>query len=183
MGEMQIPVLSSVRSIVVLNLPNYGSGRNPWSKLKPDYLEKRGFVQAYPNDDCLENFGLKHGWLALMVMAEVISSKHIEQMVQRLKRRNICSTSLMIGLVSLININLRLSYSPMLVRTQGGLGTRLLSLEYLLVSLQPHQSITLLATLIWMLKLHIVSTIYEMKNLTLLKVPFQISRTFVIRQH
>ncbi|XP_047941702.1 diacylglycerol kinase 7-like isoform X2 [Salvia hispanica] len=75
----QIPVPSSVRSIVVLNLPSYGSGRNPWGKLKPDYLEKRGFVQAHPDDGCLEIFGLKHGWHASMVMAEVISAKHIAQ--------------------------------------------------------------------------------------------------------
>lgn len=30
----------SVRSIVALNLHNYASGRNPWGKLKPEYLEK-----------------------------------------------------------------------------------------------------------------------------------------------
>lgn len=30
----------SVRGIVALNLPSYGSGRNPWGKLKPKYLEK-----------------------------------------------------------------------------------------------------------------------------------------------
>ncbi|KAH6818567.1 diacylglycerol kinase 7 [Perilla frutescens var. frutescens] len=75
----QIPVPSSVRSIVVLNLPSYGSGRNPWGKLKPDYLEKRGFVQAHPDDGYLEIFGLKQGWHASMVMAEVISAKHIAQ--------------------------------------------------------------------------------------------------------
>ncbi len=31
---------SSVRAIVALNLHSYGSGRNPWGNLKPDYLEK-----------------------------------------------------------------------------------------------------------------------------------------------
>ncbi|KAK4344445.1 hypothetical protein RND71_037539 [Anisodus tanguticus] len=36
----QVPVPSSVRSIVTLNLPSYGGGRNPWGHLKPDYLEK-----------------------------------------------------------------------------------------------------------------------------------------------
>lgn len=30
----------SVRSIVVLNLHNYGSGRHPWGHPKPEYLEK-----------------------------------------------------------------------------------------------------------------------------------------------
>lgn len=32
--------LCSVRSIVTLNLHNYASGRNPWGKPKPQYLEK-----------------------------------------------------------------------------------------------------------------------------------------------
>ncbi|XP_062195842.1 diacylglycerol kinase 4-like isoform X3 [Phragmites australis] len=35
-----IPVPSSVRAIVALNLHNYASGRNPWGNLKPEYLEK-----------------------------------------------------------------------------------------------------------------------------------------------
>jgi len=30
----------SVRAIVALNLHSYGSGRNPWGKPKPEYLEK-----------------------------------------------------------------------------------------------------------------------------------------------
>ncbi|KAK4404496.1 Diacylglycerol kinase [Sesamum angolense] len=75
----QIPVPSSVRSIVALNLPSYGSGRNPWGNLKPDYLEKRGFVEAHADDGCVEVFGLKQGWHASMVMVELISAKHIAQ--------------------------------------------------------------------------------------------------------
>ncbi|XP_051120362.1 diacylglycerol kinase 3-like [Andrographis paniculata] len=75
----QVPVPSSVRSIVVLNLPSYGSGRNPWGKLKPDYLEKRGFVDAHADDGLVEIFGLKQGWHASMVMVELISAKHIAQ--------------------------------------------------------------------------------------------------------
>ncbi|CAK9182806.1 unnamed protein product, partial [Ilex paraguariensis] len=68
-----------VRSLVALNLHNYGSGRNPWGNLKPDYLEKRGFVEAQADDGLLEIFGLKHGWHASFVMAELISAKHIAQ--------------------------------------------------------------------------------------------------------
>lgn len=30
----------SVRAIVALNLHSYGSGRNPWGNLTPEYLEK-----------------------------------------------------------------------------------------------------------------------------------------------
>ncbi|KAG9456020.1 hypothetical protein H6P81_000528 [Aristolochia fimbriata] len=75
----QIRVPSSVRAVVALNLHNYGSGRNPWGNLKPDYLEKRGFVEAHSDDGLLEIFGLKQGWHASFVMVELISAKHIAQ--------------------------------------------------------------------------------------------------------
>ncbi|CAN1222974.1 Diacylglycerol kinase 4, partial [Linum grandiflorum] len=69
----------SVRAIVCLNLHNYGSGRNPWGNPTPDYLEKRGFVEAHVDDGLLEIFGLKQGWHASFVMVELISAKHIAQ--------------------------------------------------------------------------------------------------------
>ncbi|XP_010913616.2 diacylglycerol kinase 4 isoform X3 [Elaeis guineensis] len=75
----QIPVPPSVRAIVALNLHSYGSGRNPWGNLKPEYLEKRGFVEAQVDDGLLEIFGLKQGWHASLVMVELISAKHIAQ--------------------------------------------------------------------------------------------------------
>ncbi|CAL9082864.1 unnamed protein product [Musa acuminata var. zebrina] len=75
----QILVPSSVRAIVALNLHSYGSGRNPWGNLKPEYLEKRGFVEAHMDDGLLEIFGLKQGWHASLVMVELISAKHIAQ--------------------------------------------------------------------------------------------------------
>ncbi|KAI3985774.1 hypothetical protein MKX01_030688 [Papaver californicum] len=75
----KVPVPSGVRAIVVLNLHHYGSGRNPWGNLKPEYLEKRGFVEAHADDGLLEIFGLKHGWHASLVMVELISAKHIAQ--------------------------------------------------------------------------------------------------------
>ncbi|CAM0943572.1 unnamed protein product [Alopecurus aequalis] len=74
---VQMP--SSVRSLVVLNLYNYGSGRHPWGDLKPEYLEKRGFVEAHSDDGLVEIFGLKEGWHASFVMAELIKAKHIAQ--------------------------------------------------------------------------------------------------------
>ncbi|XP_019051435.1 PREDICTED: diacylglycerol kinase 4-like [Nelumbo nucifera] len=75
----QIRVPSSVRAIVALNLHNYGSGRNPWGKPKPEYMEKRGFVEAHVDDGLLEVFGLKQGWHASFVMVELITAKHIAQ--------------------------------------------------------------------------------------------------------
>ncbi|CAA7408155.1 unnamed protein product [Spirodela intermedia] len=75
--EIRIP--SSVRAIVALNLHNYASGRNPWGHPKPDYLEKKGFVEAHVDDGLIEIFGLKQGWHASFVMVDLISAKHIAQ--------------------------------------------------------------------------------------------------------
>ncbi|KAL9442482.1 hypothetical protein AB3S75_020903 [Citrus x aurantiifolia] len=75
----QVAVPKSVRAIVALNLHNYASGRNPWGNLSPEYLEKKGFVEAHADDGLLEIFGLKQGWHASFVMVELISAKHIAQ--------------------------------------------------------------------------------------------------------
>ncbi|KAL8152162.1 hypothetical protein V2J09_009922 [Rumex salicifolius] len=74
-----IPVPSNIRSIVALNLHNYASGRHPWGNPRPEYLERRGFIEANADDGVLEIFGLKHGWHASFVLVEVISAKHIAQ--------------------------------------------------------------------------------------------------------
>lgn len=74
-----VPVPPSIRAVVALNLSSYGSGRNPWGQLKPEYLEKRGFVEAHTDDGLLEIFGLKQGWHAAFVMVELINAKHIAQ--------------------------------------------------------------------------------------------------------
>ncbi|KAF5787549.1 putative diacylglycerol kinase (ATP) [Helianthus annuus] len=70
---------ANIRSIVALNLPSYASGRNPWGNLKPEYLEKKGFVEANSDDGLLEIFGFKQGWHASLVMVDLISAKHIAQ--------------------------------------------------------------------------------------------------------
>ncbi|XP_010929232.1 diacylglycerol kinase 7 isoform X2 [Elaeis guineensis] len=75
----QILIPSSVRAIVALNLQNYASGRHPWGRPEPEYLEKRGFVEAHADDGLLEIFGIKQGWHASFVMTEIISAKHIAQ--------------------------------------------------------------------------------------------------------
>lgn len=88
---------------MALNLDSYGSGRHPWGNLKPNYLEKvvyinlvyswlcfqafsfvifcsqRGFVEAHCDDGLIEIFGLKQGWHASFVMAQIITAKHIAQ--------------------------------------------------------------------------------------------------------
>ncbi|GJW31135.1 ABC transporter E family member 2 [Tanacetum coccineum] len=74
-----VPIPSSVLSIIALNLHSYASGSNPWGKMKPDYMEKKGFVEANVDDGLLEFFGFKQGWHASFVMVELISAKHIAQ--------------------------------------------------------------------------------------------------------
>ncbi|CAH8320223.1 unnamed protein product [Eruca vesicaria subsp. sativa] len=75
----EIAVPKNVRSVVALNLESYGSGSHPWGNLRPDYLEKRGFVEAHCDDGLIEIFAFKHGWHASFVMTELISAKHIAQ--------------------------------------------------------------------------------------------------------
>jgi Diacylglycerol kinase accessory domain len=40
---------------------------------------QKGFVEAHADDGLLEIFGLKEGWHASFVMAELIKAKHIAQ--------------------------------------------------------------------------------------------------------
>lgn len=75
----RVKIPASVRAIVALNLHNYASGRHPWGNLKPEYLEKKGFVEAHSDDGLLEIFGLKQGWHASFVLVDLISAKHIAQ--------------------------------------------------------------------------------------------------------
>lgn len=43
------------------------------------WILQKGFVQAHADDGLLEIFGLKEGWHASFVMAEIIKAKHIAQ--------------------------------------------------------------------------------------------------------
>ena len=45
-----------------------------------DLLQK-GFVEAHVDDGLLEIFGLKQGWHTSLVMVELISAKHIAQVL------------------------------------------------------------------------------------------------------
>lgn len=42
---------------------------------------QKGFVEAKADDGVLEVFGFKHGWHASFVMADLISAKHIAQVL------------------------------------------------------------------------------------------------------
>ena len=45
------------------------------------WLFQRHFVEAHVDDGLLEIFGLKQGWHASFVMFELISAKHIAQVL------------------------------------------------------------------------------------------------------
>ncbi|XP_065011840.1 diacylglycerol kinase 7-like isoform X1 [Musa acuminata AAA Group] len=75
----EIIVPPSVRAIVLLNLDNYAGGGHPWGYPTPEYLEKKSFYEAHPDDGLLEIFGLKHAWHASCVMAELSPAVHIAQ--------------------------------------------------------------------------------------------------------
>jgi hypothetical protein len=42
---------------------------------------QRGFVEAHSDDGLVEIFGLKQGWHASFVLAELINAKHIAQVL------------------------------------------------------------------------------------------------------
>jgi hypothetical protein len=45
------------------------------------FIFQKGFVEAHVDDGLLEIFGLKQGWHASFVMVELISAKHIAQVL------------------------------------------------------------------------------------------------------
>lgn len=62
----------------VINLP-----KQKHSGLSGKFLNllQKGFVEAQVDDGVLEIFGLKQGWHASLVMVELISAKHIAQVL------------------------------------------------------------------------------------------------------
>ncbi|THU49017.1 hypothetical protein C4D60_Mb06t05150 [Musa balbisiana] len=71
--------LLGVRAIVLLNLDNYAGRGHPWGYPTPEYLEKKSFYEAHPDDGLLEIFGLKHAWHASCVMTELSPAVRIAQ--------------------------------------------------------------------------------------------------------
>lgn len=48
-------------------------------------------MEAHADDGCLEIFGLKQGWHASMVMVELISAKHIAQVLSRSDKKELAA--------------------------------------------------------------------------------------------
>ena len=49
------------------------------------FIFQKGFVEAHVDDGLLEIFGLKQGWHASFVMVELISAKHIAQVLKSIE--------------------------------------------------------------------------------------------------
>eukprot|EP00246_Nothoceros_aenigmaticus_P013526 TRINITY_DN4715_c0_g1_i1.p1 TRINITY_DN4715_c0_g1~~TRINITY_DN4715_c0_g1_i1.p1 ORF type:complete len:200 (-),score=16.38 TRINITY_DN4715_c0_g1_i1:452-1051(-) len=75
----EVPIPSSVRAVVVLNLQSYAGGRHPWGHPKASTISKRGFVDAHVDDGLLEVVGLRDGWHAALVMINMLTAIRLTQ--------------------------------------------------------------------------------------------------------
>ncbi|KAH7298432.1 hypothetical protein KP509_25G043000 [Ceratopteris richardii] len=65
----KLKISKSVRSIVMLNLPSFSGGLNPWGNPNHSIYKKRDFTPAFVDDGLIELVGFRNGWhgLALLV--------------------------------------------------------------------------------------------------------------------
>ena len=70
----EVPVPSSVRALVALNVLTYGGGRDIWGLDNEKHLAKKDLQPPFYNDGLIEIVGFKDGWHTAMVMGEVNSS-------------------------------------------------------------------------------------------------------------
>ncbi|XP_057796556.1 diacylglycerol kinase 5-like [Salvia miltiorrhiza] len=69
-GDWQdIPIPTSIRSIVCLNLPSFSGGLNPWGIPNPRRRRDREFTPPYVDDGLLEIVGFKDAWHGLVLLA------------------------------------------------------------------------------------------------------------------
>ncbi|XP_047951377.1 diacylglycerol kinase 5-like [Salvia hispanica] len=69
-GEwIDLPIPTSIRSIVCLNLPSFSGGLNPWGIPNPRRRRDREFTSPYVDDGLLEIVGFKDAWHGLVLLA------------------------------------------------------------------------------------------------------------------
>lgn len=79
----ELPVPSSIRALVLLNVQTFGGGRDVWGVENSKNLQKKGFKEPRYNDGLIEIVGLKSGWHSAMVMGEINSkSLHAKRLGQ-----------------------------------------------------------------------------------------------------
>lgn len=65
----ELHISPSIRSIVMLNLPSFSGGLNPWGDPSDRKSKKRGLTRPYVDDGLLEIVGFRDGWHGLALLA------------------------------------------------------------------------------------------------------------------
>jgi len=65
----ELPIPSSIRSIVCLNLPSFSGGLNPWGIPNDKKSLERKLTPPYVDDGLLEIVGFRDGWHGLVLLA------------------------------------------------------------------------------------------------------------------
>ncbi|KAI5075753.1 hypothetical protein GOP47_0009829 [Adiantum capillus-veneris] len=64
----KLKISKSIRSIVMLNLPSFSGGLNPWGAPHNDKSSKRKLTAAFVNDGRIELVGFRDGWHGLALL-------------------------------------------------------------------------------------------------------------------
>lgn len=64
----KLSISKQIRSIVMLNLPSFSGGLNPWGNPSDSKSKKRNLTPAYVNDGLIELVGFRDGWHGLALL-------------------------------------------------------------------------------------------------------------------
>jgi diacylglycerol kinase (ATP) len=78
----EIPIPSSIRAIVFLNLQTYGGGRDIWGLADKTNLTRKGLKEPIFNDGAIEIVGLHSGWHTAVVMGQLNARIHAKRLAQ-----------------------------------------------------------------------------------------------------
>ena len=79
----EVPIPSSIRALVLLNLQTYGGGRDIWGLDNEKNLAKKRLKPPSYDDGLIEVVGFRNGWHTAMVMGEINSkSIHAKRLAQ-----------------------------------------------------------------------------------------------------
>lgn len=67
-GWKKLKISKRIRSIVLLNLPSFSGGLNPWGNPNDSKFEKRKLTPAFVNDGLIEVVGFRDGWHGLALL-------------------------------------------------------------------------------------------------------------------
>jgi diacylglycerol kinase (ATP) len=78
----EIPVPSSVRAVVLLNLQTYGGGRDIWGLAHTSTLAAKGLSEPIYDDGVIEVLGFRSGWHTAVVMGQISPKVHAKRLAQ-----------------------------------------------------------------------------------------------------